>query len=52
MTYHDDPDRALPQAFAQPGKPGAYLHRKITLQDALPGVEQHVIMPITDQLKA
>ena len=49
MTYHHDPHRPFPQALPQPGKPAAYLHGKVAAQDAFARVEEHVVMPITNQ---
>src|SRR5246500_3221410 len=52
MTYHNNPYRPFPQALPQPGKPAAYLHREVTLQNALPGVEQHIVMSVTNQTRS
>jgi hypothetical protein len=52
VTYHDNLDRTLRQHLSQPVEPGAYFRRKIPLQDALPGKEEHVVMSITEQARA
>jgi hypothetical protein len=52
VTHHNNLYRTLRQHLFQPGKPAAYLRRKIPLQDALPGKEQHVVMSITKQPRA